>query len=94
MPAAYPDRARPWMTVSAPAAALVVFVTIVAIVVVVMAILHLVKRVQALKGTVQELSATLDPALTELRRGTEVTRNELAALQDAAAALEQQRSKG
>ncbi len=79
---------------SAPAAALVTFVIIAAIVVVVMAVLLLVKRVQALKGTVQELSGTLDPALQDLRRGAEVTRTELAALQDATAALSRPSAPG
>lgn len=70
---------------STPAAALVVFVTILAIVVVVMAVLVLVRRVQALKEGVQAMSSTLDPALADLRRDAEVTRAELAALQQATA---------
>ncbi len=78
---------------TAPVAALVVFLAIVAISVVVMAILVLVKRVQALKGEVAQMSSTLDPALESLRRGTEVTRTELASLQDATAALDRGRRK-
>lgn len=69
---------------SAPAAAMVTFVAILAVVVVVMAVLVLVRRVQALRDGVQHLSATLDPALQDLRRQAEVTRTELAALQHVA----------
>lgn len=68
---------------SATAAAIAALCIITATVVLVMAVGVLLRRVQALKAQVAKLSEDLNPALASLQSDSDVTRRELAALQDA-----------